>query len=495
MSELDTVRSALAEAADSLARLQSDTAMLERIAQAGALLADTFAAGGRAYSCGNGGSMCDAMHFAEELTGRFRDDRRGYAALAISDPGHLSCVGNDYGYERVFARFIEAHGRAGDVLLAITTSGTSRNVVAAAQAAQGPRHEGDRTDRPRRHADCRAAPTSRSLRRAAAMPTACRNCTSRSFTSSSNWSSADSRLTTIEPRMPRRSDLKSILIIGAGPIVIGQACEFDYSGAQACKALKQEGYKVILVNSNPATIMTDPETADVTYIEPITWQVVERIIAKEKPEAILPTMGGQTALNCAMDLYKNGVLHKHGVELIGASPAAIEKAEDRLKFKEAMTSIGLASARSTIAHTMDEALGGAEVDGLSGRGAAELHAGRHRRRHRLEHGGVRCDLHARAGSVADARAADRGIADRLEGIRDGSGPRQGGQLHHRVLDREPRSDGHPYGRLDHGGAGADADGQGIPADARRQHRDPARDRRRHRRQQRAVRDQSRRTAG
>jgi len=137
MSGVDGVKSALAEAADSLSRLQSDSAMLERIAQAGALLADTFAAGGRAYSCGNGGSMCDAMHFAEELTGRFRDDRRGYAALAISDPGHLTCVGNDYGYERVFARFVEAHGRAGDVLLAITTSGTSRNVVAAAQAAKG----------------------------------------------------------------------------------------------------------------------------------------------------------------------------------------------------------------------------------------------------------------------------------------------------------------------------------------------------------------------
>ena len=136
MSGVDSVKSALAEAADSLSRLQADTAMLERIAQAGAMLADTFAAGGRAYSCGNGGSMCDAMHFAEELTGRFRDDRRGYAALAISDPGHLTCVGNDYGYERVFARFIEAHGRAGDVLLAITTSGTSRNVVAAAQVAK-----------------------------------------------------------------------------------------------------------------------------------------------------------------------------------------------------------------------------------------------------------------------------------------------------------------------------------------------------------------------
>ncbi len=137
MSDVDGVRGALQEAAESLARLQTDAAMLDRIAQAGALLADTFAAGGRAYSCGNGGSMCDAMHFAEELTGRFRDDRRGYAALAISDPGHLTCVGNDYGYERVFARFIEAHGRAGDVLLAITTSGTSRNVVAAAQAAKG----------------------------------------------------------------------------------------------------------------------------------------------------------------------------------------------------------------------------------------------------------------------------------------------------------------------------------------------------------------------
>ncbi len=149
--------------------------------------------------------------------------------------------------------------------------------------------------------------------------------------------------------MPRRSDLKSILIIGAGPIVIGQACEFDYSGAQACKALKQEGYRVILVNSNPATIMTDPE---------------ERIIAKEKPDAILPTMGGQTALNCAMDLYKNGALHKNGVELIGASPAAIEKAEDRLKFKEAMTRIGLASARSGIAHTIDEALAAQKTMGF-----------------------------------------------------------------------------------------------------------------------------------
>ena len=155
--------------------------------------------------------------------------------------------------------------------------------------------------------------------------------------------------------MPKRTDLKSILIIGAGPIIIGQACEFDYSGAQACKALRAEGYKVILVNSNPATIMTDPEMADVTYIEPITWQVVEKIIAKERPDAILPTMGGQTALNTALDLHKHGVLDKYKVELIGASPAAIDKAEDRLKFKDAMTKIGLGSARSGIAHSMDEA--------------------------------------------------------------------------------------------------------------------------------------------
>ncbi len=155
--------------------------------------------------------------------------------------------------------------------------------------------------------------------------------------------------------MPKRTDIKSVLIIGAGPIIIGQACEFDYSGVQACKALREEGYRVILINSNPATIMTDPATADVTYIEPITWQTVEKIIAKEKPDAILPTMGGQTALNCALDLWHNGVLDKYKVELIGAKPEAIDKAEDRLKFKDAMTKIGLGSARSGIAHSMDEA--------------------------------------------------------------------------------------------------------------------------------------------
>jgi carbamoyl-phosphate synthase large subunit len=155
--------------------------------------------------------------------------------------------------------------------------------------------------------------------------------------------------------MPKRSDIKSILIIGAGPIVIGQACEFDYSGAQACKALRDEGYKVILVNSNPATIMTDPEMADVTYIEPITWQMVARIIEKERPDALLPTMGGQTALNCALDLAREGVLDRFGVEMIGAKKEAIDKAEDREKFKNAMAKIGLDSPRSALAHSLEEA--------------------------------------------------------------------------------------------------------------------------------------------
>ncbi len=156
--------------------------------------------------------------------------------------------------------------------------------------------------------------------------------------------------------MAKRKDIKSILIIGAGPIIIGQACEFDYSGAQACKALMEEGYRVILVNSNPATIMTDPDVADATYIEPIQWDIVSKIIEKEKPDALLPTMGGQSALNCALDLDKYGILKKYNVELIGASKEAIDKAEDRQQFKEAMDRIGLASARSVIAHSLEQAV-------------------------------------------------------------------------------------------------------------------------------------------
>ena len=164
--------------------------------------------------------------------------------------------------------------------------------------------------------------------------------------------------------MPKRNDLKTILIIGAGPIVIGQACEFDYSGAQACKALKEEGYRVVLVNSNPATIMTDPEMADATYIEPIHWEVVEKIIAKERPCAVLPTMGGQTALNCALELEEKGVLAKYNVEMIGATADAIDKAEDRSRFDTAMKTIGLECPRAGIAHSMEEAYGVLDMVGF-----------------------------------------------------------------------------------------------------------------------------------
>ena len=156
--------------------------------------------------------------------------------------------------------------------------------------------------------------------------------------------------------MPKRTDIESVLILGAGPIVIGQACVFDYSGAQACKALKDEGYRVVLVNSNPATIMTDPAMADATYIEPVEWRTVEAVIKAERPDALLPTMGGQTALNCALDLAREGVLERYGVELIGASQDAIDKAEDRERFIEAMDRIGLETPRADLAHSIEEAL-------------------------------------------------------------------------------------------------------------------------------------------
>src|SRR5262252_7613452 len=153
--------------------------------------------------------------------------------------------------------------------------------------------------------------------------------------------------------MPKRTDISSILIIGAGPIVIGQACEFDYSGTQACKALKAEGYRVVLVNSNPATIMTDPELADATYVEPITPEVVAKIIAKERPDALLPTMGGQTALNTALSLRRMGVLDQYGVQMIGATAEAIDKAEDRKLFRDAMAKIGLSTPKSSLANASD----------------------------------------------------------------------------------------------------------------------------------------------
>ena len=155
--------------------------------------------------------------------------------------------------------------------------------------------------------------------------------------------------------MPKRTDINKILIVGAGPIVIGQACEFDYSGAQACKSLKDEGYEIILINSNPATIMTDPELADQTYIEPITKEFIEKIIVIEKPDALLPTMGGQTALNVSMELYNAGVLNKYNVKMIGANPVAIELAEDRQKFKDAMREIGLNCPKSYVVNNLSKA--------------------------------------------------------------------------------------------------------------------------------------------
>ena len=164
--------------------------------------------------------------------------------------------------------------------------------------------------------------------------------------------------------MPKRSDIQSILIIGAGPIIIGQACEFDYSGAQACKALRQEGYRVILVNSNPATIMTDPGLADATYVEPITPEFVARVIEAERPDALLPTMGGQTALNTALALFRDGTLDRFGVEMIGADADVIDKAEDRLRFREAMDKIGLKSPASVLVNNYEHALDALEVVGL-----------------------------------------------------------------------------------------------------------------------------------
>ena len=233
--------------------------------------------------------------------------------------------------------------------------------------------------------------------------------------------------------MPKRTDIKTILIIGAGPIVIGQACEFDYSGAQACKALRDEGYRVMLVNSNPATIMTDPDMADAVYIEPINWQTVEKIIAKEKPDALLPTMGGQTALNCALDLADDGVLEKYGVELIGASREAIRMAEDRELFRVAMGEIGLECPKAEVARSLEQALEIQTSVGYPDHHPAQLHPGRQRRRHRLQPRRTDRDRQPRPGAVADQRSAGRRVRAGLEGIRDGSGPRHRGQLHHRLL--------------------------------------------------------------
>ena len=296
--------------------------------------------------------------------------------------------------------------------------------------------------------------------------------------------------------MPKRADLQSILIIGAGPIIIGQACEFDYSGAQACKALREEGYRVILVNSNPATIMTDPEMADATYIEPITWQVVEKIIAKERPDAVLPTMGGQTALNCALDLHKHGVLAKYNVEMIGANEKAIEKAEDRLKFKDAMTGIGLGSARSGIAHSMEEALAvQSEITLLTGSSGFPMVI-----RPSFTLGGTGGGIAYNPEEFEEIckRGLDLSptkellIEESLIGWKEFEMEVVRDKADNCIIVcaiEKPGPDGHPHRRLDHRGTCADAQRQGIPAAAQRVDCDPARDWRRYGRLERAVRNQ------
>ena len=289
--------------------------------------------------------------------------------------------------------------------------------------------------------------------------------------------------------MPRRDDLRRIMILGSGPIVIGQAAEFDYSGVQACKVLREEGYEVVLVNSNPATIMTDPEFADATYVEPLRPDVVTQIIEKERPDALLPTLGGQTALNIAMDLDRSGVLERLGVELIGAKGDAIERAEDRDIFRQTMEEAGLRVPRSAIAHTLAEAED-ALIDlglpivvrpayTLGGRGGG------------IARTPERVPPHRRAGrrGVADLAGAARRVGARLGRVRARGHARPQRQRRDRLLDREHRPDGRPHGRLGHRRAAADAPRPALPEAARPGDRGDPRGRRGDRRLQRAVRGQ------
>ena len=267
--------------------------------------------------------------------------------------------------------------------------------------------------------------------------------------------------------MPKRTDLKRVLIIGSGPIVIGQACEFDYSGSQACKALRSEGLEVILVNSNPATIMTDPELADRTYVEPLTTEVLEAIIKVERPDAILPTVGGQTALNLAVDLANAGILEKYNVKLIGASiaghqgggrSAAVQGRDARNRARRPDE-----RARALARRGVEPG----EDAGLPAGHPPVVHAGRRRRRHRLQHRGIPRAGRARRRAEPGPRGPHRGIRDRLEGIRARGDARRRGQLRRHLLDREHRPDGRPHGRQHHRRADPDAQRQGISADARR----------------------------
>ncbi len=294
--------------------------------------------------------------------------------------------------------------------------------------------------------------------------------------------------------MPRRTDLNHVLVIGSGPIVIGQACEFDYSGTQACRVLRAEGLQVSLVNSNPATIMTDPEFADHTYVEPITPAFVERVIAQQaergnKIDALLATLGGQTALNTAVALYENGALERYGVELIGADFEAIQRGEDRQRFKDIVAKVGGESAKSRVCFTMDEVRETVEELGLpvvvrpsftmGGLGSGMAYSAE--------------DVERMAGDGLTASPSANVLIEesilRLEGIRARADARPPRQCRRGVLDRERRSDGRAHRRLGHRRPGDDADRPRIPEDARPRHRDPARGRRRHRRLQHPVRGQ------
>ena len=263
--------------------------------------------------------------------------------------------------------------------------------------------------------------------------------------------------------MPRRTDLNSVLVIGSGPIVIGQAAEFDYSGTQACRVLKSEGLRVILVNSNPATIMTDPELADATYVEPITPDVVEAIIAKERPDALLPTLGGQTALNTAVALHDAGVLTRYGVELIGAKVGAIKAGEDREEFKKVVERCGAESARSHICHSLDECHAAAEDLGyplvvrpsftMGGLGSGMAY--------------TRQDLDRIAGAGIFYSPTSEVL---LEGVRTRAHAGSCGQHGGRVFDRERGPRGSPHRRLHHRGTGTHADRPGVPEPPQYRHR-------------------------
>ncbi len=292
--------------------------------------------------------------------------------------------------------------------------------------------------------------------------------------------------------MPRRPDIASVLVIGSGPIVIGQAAEFDYSGTQACRVLRDEGLRVILVNSNPATIMTDPEFADATYVEPITPEVIASIIAKERPDALLPTLGGQTALNAAIALHENGVLEEYGVELIGANIAAIHLAEDRQLFKGVVDRCGAESARSVITHSIEEVLAAVEDLGYPVVVRPSFTMGGLGLRDRLRRGRAAPDRRAGPALLADHRGAPRGVHPRLEGVRARAHARPQRQRRRRLLDRERRPGRRAHRRLRHRRARADPHGPRVPAAAGHRHRGHPRGRRRHRRLQHPVRGRTRR---